>query len=290
MSQLAPHGRGNVYAPDLLRGDNGLRMWFGGQGKDGHDRIQLAESKDGIHWQQKGVVLQDPSANHCNDPSVVAVHGLLFMFYTRAGSGVTDQIAVAVSTNGLSWEKKGIALDRGAAGSWDALSVGRPSALYDGELFRMWYDGRKDLPIGAPDKTAPKSDSSQRYVGYATSHDGFHWKRHGEQPVYNHDAGGIHVVARKGFFIMVSESHAGTQCAISRDGVKWEDKGLLMERMDIPVERHGHVTPFLLPDEDGSGATLFYGAASAPTWDANSICSRRVSPSQWEALNGKKTE
>lgn len=264
-------------------------MWFGGQGKDGHDRIHLAESKDGTHWQQKGVVLQDSSANHCNDPSVVTAHGKLFMFYTRAGSGVTDQIAVAVSTNGLAWEKKGIALDRGAVGSWDSLSVGRPSVLYDAGLFRMWYDGRKDLPLGAPDKTAPQSAASHRFVGYATSKDGFHWERHGDQPVYDHDAGGIHVVAWKGSFIMVYESHAGTRCAISPDGLKWEEKGFLMESMDTSLERHGHVTPFLLPDENGAGATLFYGAASASTWDANCICSRRVSGSLWEALNSKRS-
>src|SRR5688572_2848222 len=69
--QSAPHGEGNVYAPDVMF-DNGMyRMWFGGQGRDGHDRIQLAESKDGIVWEPRGVVLEDKNANHVNDPSVV---------------------------------------------------------------------------------------------------------------------------------------------------------------------------------------------------------------------------
>ncbi|MDB6028778.1 MAG: laminin 2 [Verrucomicrobiales bacterium] len=243
-SDRAPHGRGNVYAPEMLRSKTGLRMWYGGQGRDGHDRIHLAESSDGVHWQQRGVVLEDPSANHVNDPSVVSVNGTLFMFYTRAGSGVTDEIHAATSKDGLRWKRRGIVLAAGEAGTWDSLSVGRPSVIFDSGLFRMWYDGRKDLPLGAPDTKAPKSANSQRYVGYATSKDGFHWQRLGTQPVYGHNAGGIHVLSLQGHFVMLSESHAGTECAISVDGIEWKEIGLLMERADSPVERHGHVTPF----------------------------------------------
>ncbi len=193
-SEEAPHGRGNVYAPEILRTKSGLRMWFGGQGKDGHDRIHLAESSDGFRWQQRGIVLEDSAANHCNDPSVVSVNGVLWMFYTRAAAGVTDEIAAATSTDGIHWQKRGNVLSPGAAGRWDSLSVGRPSVLFESGQFRMWYDGRKDLPLGAPDEKAPKNANSQRFVGYATSSDGLHWQRHGDQPVFDHNAGGIHVV------------------------------------------------------------------------------------------------
>ncbi|MGV3532700.1 MAG: hypothetical protein ACO1QR_10055, partial [Chthoniobacteraceae bacterium] len=188
-SLRAPHGEGNVYAPEILRHQGELRMWFGGQGRDGHDRIHLATSVDGQAWQQHGVVLEDPAANHCNDPSVVQVNGKLFMYYTRAGTGVTDEIAVATSLDGRTWEKQGVALARGEAGAWDAIAVGRPAVLHERGRFHMWYDGRKDLPPGAPDPTAPKSDKSQRYVGYATSEDGLRWEKQGSGPVFGHDAG-----------------------------------------------------------------------------------------------------
>jgi len=170
-SQRAPHGRGNVYAPEIVRSGTKLRMWFGGQGRDGHDRIHLAESVDGTSWEQRGVVLEDPSANHCNDPSVVNAEGVLFIFFTKAGAGVTDEISVATSSDGVHWQRRGTALAPGPAGAWDSWSVGRPSVLHEGGLFRMWYDGRKDLPTGAPDAAAPKSDASRRHVGYATSDD-----------------------------------------------------------------------------------------------------------------------
>ena len=44
--------------------------------------------------------------------------------------------------------------------------------IYDEGVFKMWYDGRKDLPLNAPDKNAPKAALSQRYVGYAELQDG----------------------------------------------------------------------------------------------------------------------
>ncbi len=283
-SQLAPHGRGNVYAPEIVRSGNTMRMWYGGQGKDGHDRIHLAVSSDGLKWEQRGVVLEDPAANHCNDPSVIEVNGLLFMFYTRAGSGVTDAVAVATSTDGVQWRRRGTALAPGNPGAWDSYSVGRPSVLFTNGLFRMWYDGRKDLPEGAPDPNAPKSGTSQRHIGYATSRDGFHWERSGSEPVYDHDAGGIHVLVLGGHLAMLSESRRGTEAAVSRDGIHWQSAGLLAERTANPTERHGHVTPFLLPDADGSGAALFYGAAAEPSWDVNAICMRRLTDAQWLRL------
>jgi hypothetical protein len=77
--EVAPHGQGNVYAPHVLA-ENGLyRLWYGGQGKDGHDRISYAESREGKKWVRKGVVLKDDKANHVNDPYVVKVNGRYFM-------------------------------------------------------------------------------------------------------------------------------------------------------------------------------------------------------------------
>jgi hypothetical protein len=288
-SQRSPHGRGNVYAPDILRSETGLRMWFGGQGRDGHDRIHLAVSTDGEQWTQRGVVLEDPSANHCNDPSVVEANGTLFMFYTRAGSGVTDEVAVATSTDGERWQVRGTALAPGKPGAWDSLAVGRPSVLFADGVFRMWYDGRKDLPPDAPDPKAPKSNTSQRHVGYATSRDGIHWERHSREPIYDHDAGGLHVLRIGGHLAMLVEGRLGTEAATSRDGIHWRRIGLLVERADVPAERHGHVTPFLLPDRNSAGATLFYGAAAEQAWDANTICTRRLSDAQWLKLKSEES-
>ena len=109
-STEAPHGRGNLYAPDIIKHRGEFLMFFGGQGKDGHDRIHLATSKDGEDWKQAGVVFAPEGVNHVNDPSVIAVAGELFMFYTLAGSGVTDAIGLATSADGRIWSDRGAVL------------------------------------------------------------------------------------------------------------------------------------------------------------------------------------
>ncbi len=153
----------------------------------------------------------------------------------------------------------------------------------------MWYDGRSDLPPDAPDPKAPKSSTSQRHVGYATSPDGIHRTRHGSEPVFGHDAGGVHVLSIGGHLVMLIEGRAGTEAATSADGLRWRRLGLLIPRAELPAERYGHITPFLLPDPDGVGARLFYGAAAASSWDANVICMQRLSDAQWLALKSPET-
>ncbi len=265
-STEAPHGGGNLYAPEIVNSGGKLLMFFGAQGKDGHDRIHLAVSKDGERWQQKGVVFAPHGVNHVNDPSVVIVAGTFYMYYTLAKSGVTDSIGLATSTDGLTWIDAGSVFGPSPPPSWDSLLVGRPSVMHHGEEFEMWYDGRKDLPVGAPDATAPTSATSRRFVGYATSRDGKHWNRRAK-PVFAEDAGGVHVTGKTGALVMVIESREGTKWATSSNGIDWKSRGILHPKnANSPF---GHVTPFLYITPQSTH--LYYGAAAAATWDRNSI-------------------
>jgi len=278
--QAAPHGGGNVYAPEVRVESGVWRMWFGGQGKDGHDRIQLAESEDGVRWESRGVVLDREGANHVNDPSVVRVGDTYWMFYSRAESDIRDVIAVATSKDGVAWSRRGVALGPGRAGSWDALLVGRPSVLVEEGVFRMWYDGRKDLPPGAPAEGVPKKEGSVRAVGYAESRDGLNWVRPREAPVFGDDAGGVHVCRIGDRLVMVYESREGTRLAVSADGLKWKARGLLAARSGGAADRFGQVTPFLRFDPRGPSAVLFVGAAGAASWDRNAIARIRLTDEQ----------
>lgn len=274
-STAAPHGRGNIYAPDIVRYRGEFLLFFGAQGKDGHDRIHLARSKNGADWKHDGVVFSPEGANHVNDPSVVVVGGELYMFYTLAASGVTDSIGLAKSKDGRVWTDIGAVHTPSEAPAWDSLLVGRPSVIYDGARFHMWFDGRKDLPLEAPDPDAPKSGSSRRFVGYATSPDGVTWSRRRE-PVFGEDAGGVHVSRIGEKFVMVIESRVGTKWATSADGMRWESRGLLHPKSQNSP--YGHVTPFLR--REGDAFRLYYGAAMAPAWDHNSIHSAIVNPAE----------
>ena len=267
--QAAPHGAGNAYAPEILVEDGVYRMWYGAQGRDGHDRIHLAESADGLVWEPKGVVLDHGSANHVNDPSVVKVGDTFFLYYTRAPVDVRDEIALATSTDGVTWQEEGTVLGPRADGAWDSLLVGRPSVIHENGRFRMWYDGRRDLPIGAPADGVPKSDRSVRAVGYAESGDGLTWTRPQAEPVFGEDAGGVHVVRVGATLVMTFESREGTRLATSPDGLTWQSQGLLVDRSGSDIDRFGHVTPFLLVEPES--VTLFAGAASSGSWDRNRI-------------------
>jgi hypothetical protein len=261
-------------------------MWYGGQGRDGHDRIHLAESDDRNRWVRKGVVLEDLTANRVNDPSVVRVGDKYFMYYTRAAFGIIDEIALATSTDGVRWAPKGVVLRPGAPGEWDSLLVGRPSIIHEDGQFKLWYDGRKDLPPGGLAEGAPTSADSHRFVGHATSGDGINWTKHRGNPVFGHDAGGADVKRVGGMYLMAYESHEGTKAAVSRNGISWQDRGLWLPRSGGEIDRHGHVTPMLLVRQDRKPAQLFVGAARTGSWNRNRIVWIRLGPDWLTRLPG----
>ncbi len=273
-TELAPHGTGNVYAPEVHRDGARWLMWYGGQGKDGHDRIHLAESPDGRVWTKRGVVLERGTANHVNDPAVVRVDGVWWMYYTVAETGEADEIAAATSPDGITWKKLGVVLPRGAGPHWDSLKVGRPSVLHEGGVFKMWYDGQATDEAAKADKVAASVKKAGRAAGYAESRDGLTWQRRAE-PVLP-GAGALQVVHTAAGYLMVHEAGKGVLLADSPDGFTWTPRGMLTGLSGGPDDRYGRVTPFLLPDAAGNGGTLFFGAASRPSWDHNLIGSQRV--------------
>ncbi len=270
--ELAPHGQGNIYAPSVLLEDGLWRMWYGGQGSDGHDRILYATSSDGRRWTPHGVVIDCGTANHVNDPTVVRVGDRLWMFYTVAETGEMDEIAAATSVDGVSWELLGVVLAPGEGNAWDSLKVGRPSVVHQGGRFRMWYDGQPTAEARAASAVAAAVPS--RSVGYAESTDGLTWERR-DEPVMA-GAGAVDVVQDGDRWLMLIESREGVFWGASPDGYRWRRRGLLQPIQGVADDVFGYVTPHLvlLPGEPGY---LFVGAASRTTWDGNRIGLVRVS-------------
>jgi hypothetical protein len=210
------------------------------------------------------VVLENGSANHVNDPSVLRVDGRWFMFYTVAERGTEDAIALAVSADGLKWEKRGVVLAPGKRGSWDSRLVGRPSVLHEKGRFHLWYDGQPTKE----DRAAVRLDGA-RAVGYATSPDGVQWKRHPANPVLQGGIGAVDVTRVPDGYILLYEGHAGTGLATSRDGIAWKDRGLAARLSGTDADRFGQVTPHLVRADNGW--QVFLGAASRKTWDGNCL-------------------
>lgn len=260
-------GEGNVYAPDVLRDGDGYQMWYGGQGRDGHDRVHLAKSDDGLRWTRvpKNPVIDVDDENHVNDPSVVRVDDTYHMVFSVAPRAEDDQIHSATSADGVHWTRHGAVIPFGAPGAWDSYKVGRPSLLHEDGRFRMWYDGTNSDPA---DRTRI-GDPAARHVGLARSDDGAKWTPHAANPLVTH-SGAVDVARVGDGYVMLAESGQGTRWLTGDDGVRWQDRGALFANSGDDYDRHGQVTPMAYV-EDGAWVAVYFGGAPAANWNRNCI-------------------
>ncbi len=274
-TELAPHGRGNMYAPEVLFHQGTYFMWYGGNGLDGRDRIHLATSSNGIDWNKHGVVFDVSSVNHLNDPSVVYVDGQFYMYLTVAPTGVKDQIWLATSKDGFEWQNAGVVLaGDGSGSSWDSCIVGRPSVIYENNEFKMWYDGSKDFGFNHPFDDCPKlQNGGARHVGLAISKDGRNFTRTlgKSNPWVHSNAGAIDVKKWRNQYVMLVESGEGTYKLNSPNGIDWTMSGLFVSKGSATdsIDKFGHVTPHLFIHD--SIFRLYYGSARAEAWNENVI-------------------
>ena len=164
---------------------HGFRMWYACVAwEDGHPngqrcRIFAAASEDGIHWEkhdadgdgQADPVLDTsaepgaPDSFSAQDPTVLWDAGMYHMWY--AGLGPAHRwdfkICYAVSPDGLTWEKRGVALPQGAEGEWDSVLVNRCCVLVEESQYRMYYTGM------GPDPRDIEGASIWGHVGVATA-------------------------------------------------------------------------------------------------------------------------
>ncbi len=259
--------KGNIYAPDILYEDGVYHMWYGGQSSSYHDSILYATSSDGVNWTKYGTVVATGSNNHVNDPSVVKVNGTYYMYYSVAPVREMDEIWLATSKDRVNWDVIGpVILPDPDIEKWDSLKVGRPSVLYQGGLFKMWFDGAQKDPS---DPYAPKPGTG-RHVGYAYSVNGINWTKWPANPVFMH-SGAIDVEYFDGKYVVVEESGAGVYYRFGANETDFEQGNrLLFAKMGNDFDRYGHVTPFIFIKE-GKWVATYTGAATKSTWDRNRI-------------------
>ena len=132
--------------------DGGIwRMWYvsgtGWQARaDGPEHryhIKYAESRDGLHWDRRGVVCIDygaPGEHAFGRPCVVKDGALYRMWYSYRGERY--RMGYAESNDGLRWSRHDdrCVLDVSADG-WDAEMVTYPMVVRRGETWQMLYNG-----------------------------------------------------------------------------------------------------------------------------------------------------
>ncbi|MBD3181781.1 hypothetical protein GF312_05780 [Candidatus Poribacteria bacterium] len=215
-------------------------------------------------------VIAAGSNNHVNDPTVVLAKNKFYMYYTRAPEREMDVINLATSDDGINWKSEGEVISPGELGSWNSLKVGRPSAIYEDSLFKVWFDGTEADPDN-PDKICP---GTGRHVGFAFSSDGINFDKKPE-PIYM-NSGAVDVAHVGDDYIMLFESREGTRRAVGKSETRFEYKGLLIPRSGDSYDRYGHVTPMVLVEENNWTA-VYYGAAEGleksgmADWNRNRI-------------------
>lgn len=170
-----------VSAPTVLYRDGLWRMWYVGYGQAPDDDVQhfsigYATSADGLSWTKSpNNPVLEPSAVGADDidvvsPNVLFKDGVYHMWY--AGRGENNQIFYATSADGVQWTKdpNNPVLRLGVDLAWDNGEIAAPSVIWTGSQYDMWYQGYSRGTLF-------------RYIGHATSRDGFTWTKDVMNPV-----------------------------------------------------------------------------------------------------------
>ena len=264
---VLPRGTGgDVDASGVVPGsvlfEGGLyKIWYGACCGGGASSIAYATSTDGIAWTKQGAVVT-PSlpaeAAGISYVEVVKVGATYWMWYAGL-DGTYYRILAATSADGIAWTKRGVVLDVGAPGSSDDRYLWRPSAVYDGSNFRLWYTGNSF------------SNQANR-IFYATSPDGLNWTKRGiaipsgwQPPNDSAQTAMPEVRLVGGLYVML---YTGSDGAVERilgaesdDGITWRRGGLLLDT--TPREsRVSDAAMLVRPD----GSWLVYYASDSSAW------------------------
>lgn len=186
---LAPGGEGAFDAllcnwPRVLPDDDGTwKLYYHSRRPDGGATVGLAVSTDGLRWEKVGPILGngadgawDAAGPGCRH--VLKVNGDYLMFYEGRDADGYYSIGLAVSRDGIHWERDANGAEPGGpyfrhapkgSGRWDARAVGTPWVVpMDDGSFRLYYVGVNE---GGHDEL-----SSRHQIGLAVS-DGANYRR-----------------------------------------------------------------------------------------------------------------
>jgi predicted GH43/DUF377 family glycosyl hydrolase len=142
-----------VADPAVLRIGDTLYMYYLGQDRARRQRLGLARSSDGAHWQKlrsNPVLDLGPDGafdENLGQPAVWQSHGQYWMLYTGRDRREYRRLGLARSIDGVAWEK----LPRSFAGAarWNEKVICDPSVLVEGDSIRVWFGGGD---VASPDE------------------------------------------------------------------------------------------------------------------------------------------
>ena len=142
-----------VMCPDVLWDNDAkvLKMWYSGGEQYEPDAIGYATSPDGLNWTKclnNPIFKADPAVDWERDKvtacQVVHDADWYLMFYIGFRDVDHAQIGVARSKDGITnWQRLSAnPIVRPTPDGWDADACYKPNAIFDGEKWLLWYNGR----------------------------------------------------------------------------------------------------------------------------------------------------
>ena len=148
---LGPRGswdeRG-VADPCVIEAGDRLYMFYLGQDRARRQRLGVAVSDDGVRWRKlrSNPVLEPgpPGAfdeTGLGEPAVWSSHGRYWMLYTARDRREVRRLGLAVSADGVAWERVSPHAFLSGEQDWNAAVVCDPTVEENGAEVRMWFGG-----------------------------------------------------------------------------------------------------------------------------------------------------
>jgi predicted GH43/DUF377 family glycosyl hydrolase len=137
-----------VADPYVIRCGDVYYMYFLGQNRFGLQRLGVARSEDGVHWQKshKNPILDigPPGSfdeSGLGEPAVFFAGHSYFMLYTGRNRDEGRRVGWAQSSNGVDWEQRPSAALLEGSETWNSQVVCDPSIVLDGPRLLVWFGG-----------------------------------------------------------------------------------------------------------------------------------------------------
>jgi len=134
--------------PYVIRGGAHFFMYYLGQDRARRQRIGLARSTDGVHWEKLKTSpvlgLGEAGAfdeNGVGEPAVWTSHGSWWMLYTGRDRAEHRRIGVARSRDGVRWDRIGPAAVFSGTEAWNSKVVCDPEVEATEAGMRVWFGG-----------------------------------------------------------------------------------------------------------------------------------------------------
>jgi hypothetical protein len=139
-----------VADPYVIRDGRYFQMYYLGQDRAVRQRIGVARSTDGIHWEKlrsNPVLDMDEDEAGLGEPAVWQYRNYYWMLYTVRDFSENRYLRLARSTDGVHWTKFP-ARFRGTQ-PWNSKVICDPTVVVDGDRIRVWFGGGD---VASPDE------------------------------------------------------------------------------------------------------------------------------------------